>query len=506
MKAITIYGSVVVLALATAACSQTPAPKPSASAISVSTPTGETGPAGFSAYYTQSISWEECGDFECAKATAPMSWQDPKAGEIEIALKRHPATGKRTGSLLVNPGGPGVSAVDGLADNLLPRISDSVQAAYDIVAVDPRGVGSSSAVECLDDKTKDKFNAIDYTTDDAGVAKMEKDARDFAKSCVRKTGDLLAHVDTQSAARDMDMLRAALGDSKLSYVGFSYGTQLGATYAGLFPGKTGRLVLDGAVDMTETSDDVTEGQAAAFEAALRTYIGWCQTEMKSCPLGNSVDEGAAEIKALFAAAQKEPLPTSSDRAATKHLISTAIIAGMYDDGAWPYLTAGLTEAIDFGSADTLLLFADSYNERDDDGSYANQDDAQLAISCLDRRGDSDTAAMKAQAARIQEEAPTMGEYISYSALACKNWPYPVVAQDFDLQAKGAAPIVVIGTTGDPATPYKNAQALASTLDSGVLVTYQGEGHTAYGNSNACVNDAVDEYLLTGTAPADGLTC
>lgn len=465
----------------------------------------EGAPKGYEDYYGQTLEWTECGEgFQCATASAPLSWQDSGAGSIELSLKRIPATGQKVGSLLVNPGGPGGSGVDFVADP--SKFGQSLRTSFDIVGFDPRGVGRSTPVTCYDDAGKDEFLSTDYPYTPEGLAERKKSVGEWAKACGENTGPLLGKVDTQSAARDMDMLRGVLGDDKLNYLGFSYGTQLGATYAGLFPKRTGRLVLDGALDTTLDSDEVALQQAEGFESALRAYVTDCQAG-SDCPLTGDVTSGLQQIQTLVENAESQPIPTSSDRSVTKKLAFYGVAVTMYDEGSWSFLTQALKEALWEGKGDDLLYLADVYNDRSEDGTFtSNSEEAFRAINCADGRAEDDMATMQQLAAQIEEAAPTLGESFGYSGIECAGWPYPPVEQEFDPAAKGAPPIVVIGTTNDPATPYRWAESLAKTLSSGLLVTYEGEGHTAYGRSNTCIAGAVEDYLVEGTVPKDGLMC
>ncbi|MFE7405474.1 alpha/beta hydrolase [Isoptericola sp. NPDC057559] len=487
--------------------------KEQAPAGSASGPAASQAPDGFEKFYGQALEWTDCKNgLQCATAAAPLSWHDAGAGSIELALVRNPADGKDPqGSLLVNPGGPGASGVDFVrsdAENDGSTFGKKLRDAFDIVGFDPRGVQDSTPVTCFDDARKDESLAKDFdpSTDD-GLAAMEAESRAWGEACAEHTGDVLGQVDTQSAARDMDMLRAVLGDDQLHYLGYSYGTQLGATYAGLFPGRAGRLVLDGAIDTTLSSDEISAGQSVGFENALRAYVADCQAG-KGCPLPGSVDDGMQRIKALFDQAYERPLPTSdADRPVTRTLAFYGVALTLYNQANWPVLTQALTEAITSGTGDTLLYLADAYNDRNADGTYSsNSSEAFRAVGCLDDRGTTDVGEMRAEAAEIEKKAPTVGEFFAYGGTTCADWPAPLAKKEFDVHAKGAAPIVVIGTTNDPATPYAWAEGLAKTLDSGVLVTYEGEGHTAYSPSRPCVADVVESYLVDGDVPKDGTTC
>jgi pimeloyl-ACP methyl ester carboxylesterase len=465
----------------------------------------EGAPKGFEDYYGQSLEWAECGEgFQCATASAPLSWQDAGAGSIEVALKRIPASGQKVGSLLVNPGGPGGSGVDFVSDPA--RFGQSLRSSFDIVGFDPRGVGQSTPVKCYDDAGKDEFLSTDYPYTPEGLADRRDSVRAWGQACAENTGPLLGKVDTQSAARDMDMLRAALGDDELNYLGFSYGTQLGATYAGLFPDRSGRLVLDGALDPTLGSDEVALQQAEGFESALRAYVTDCQAS-SDCPLTGDVTSGLQQIQAIVEDAEPNPIPTSSGRSVTKKLAFYGVAVTMYDEASWSFLTQALQEVLWEGKGDDLLYLADVYNDRNEDGSFkSNSEEAFRAINCADSRAEEDMGKMQDLAAQIREAAPTLGESFGYSGVECTDWPYPAAKQEFDPAAKGAPPILVVGTTNDPATPYRWAEALAKTLSSGRLVTYEGEGHTAYGRSNTCIAGAVEDYLVEGTVPDEGLTC
>jgi pimeloyl-ACP methyl ester carboxylesterase len=482
---------------------------PVAAATSAATPGGDgaTGDAGLEPFYGQTLQWTTCEPFQCATATVPIDYADPGAGSIELALRRAPATsGEPIGSLLINPGGPGGSGVD-FVEQAAQRISGRVLERYDVVGFDPRGVARSHPVTCVDDATKDALLSrdFDYSTDE-GIDEARAAYREFAQACAQNTGPLLAHVDTVSAARDMDVLRAALGDESLTYLGYSYGTSLGANYAELFPERVGRLVLDGALDPTLTETELAVGQAAGFESALRAYVQDCQGG-DGCPLTGSVDGGMAQIRELLDRARRNPLETGSDRRVTGTLAFYGIAVTLYDDETWPVLTQALTAALRQDDGFGLLYLADAYNEREEDGGFrSNQTEAFTAINCLDGAGPADPAAMRAEAAEVLAAAPTVGDFFSYGGVACQDWPYPPTGSTDALTASGAAPIVVVGTTNDPATPYAWSQGLAEQLESGVLLTWEGEGHTAYGRSNECVADAVDAYLLEGTVPDDGTTC
>ncbi|KQY23604.1 transporter [Cellulomonas sp. Root485] len=481
-------------------------PKNQASGQIVESPTAEA-TGELARYYGQQLEWTACEQGECATAQVPLDYADPAGPSIGIALARARATGgEPVASLLLNRGGPGASGVD-FVSQVAGMVSADITRQFDLVGFDPRGVQRSSPVTCVDAAGLDEIIAYDadYSTD-AGIQDVIDMYGELGAACEQNTGAALGHVDTVSAARDLDILRAALGDATLTYLGFSYGTLLGATYAALFPEKVGRLVLDGAKPPTLTYLEVSEGQAVGFENALRAYITDCQAGPR-CPLDGSLEDGLAQISELFERANANPLPTGTDRALTRSLAFSGIALPLYAQSYWPLLTQALTAALDNNDGSMLLQLADQYYDRQPDGTFStNSTVAFNAINCLDNPGSADFATMRAEAAQIEEAAPTVGYFFGFGGTVCAQWPVPAVGTLDSYTAEGAAPILVVGTTGDPATPYEWAVKLADLLSSATLLTYEGEGHTAYGSSNDCIADTVDAYLLTGAVPADGTRC
>ena len=475
----------------------------------ISTPVHENVSAALKPFYSQTLTWKSCASGkECATAKAPLDWANPGTGQIDLALIRQAAKGTKQGSLLVNPGGPGGSGYDFVKDSVDYATDATLQDHFDIVGFDPRGVGHSTAVTCYDAKQMDDYlYGITPGTrgSDQWIAENTTVAKDFGAACAQKTGSLLQHVDTVSAARDLDLLRAVLGDAKLNYLGYSYGTYLGAVYAQLYPGKTGRLVLDGALDPAATNDEVTTVQAKGFESALRAYLKDCLAK-KGCPFTGSVDNAMATISQLLASVEQSPIRNSDGRELGANTLVTAIIYPLYDATAWSYLSQMFASVMK-GQAGTAFALADGYNNRNSDGTYGdNSTEAFVAINCLDYSYNADPAAMRAQAADLAKAAPVIGPYMAYGDIGCASWPYRSTVQRGPITAAGSAPILVVGTTNDPATPYVWAQNLAKELQQGHLLTYKGEGHTAYNKSNSCVNNTVDDFLVKGTLPPDGKTC
>ena len=468
-------------------------------------------PAEYQRFYAQQLEWTSCHDgMQCATAIAPLDWEEPAGKTIELALIRHEATSSdKLGSLFVNPGGPGASGVNFVADSLDYAVSGDVQKNYDVIGFDPRGVGASTPVVCVDSAAQmDEFlfGTLDAVRESPEwIAQRGAASKEFTDGCAQRTGELLAHVDTVSAAHDLDMLRAAVGDSELNYLGYSYGTLLGAIYAENFPGNVGRMVLDGALDPSSSSFDVNLTQAMGFEKALRAYLTECLAG-SDCPFSGSVDVTMTQIADLLAELDQSPLTASDGRALSADAMLTAIIAPLYLKEAWSYLSDVFTAVFE-GDADPAFGAVDWYYNRSEEGTYEdNSTESFLAINCADYPVTTDPAQWAKDAKILAQKAPVIGPYLAYGDQMCSQWPYPAVMTPKKVSATGAGDILVIGTTGDPATPYRWAQALAAQLEGGHLISYTGEGHTAYNKSNACVNDAVDGFLLKGKVPTQDPKC
>lgn len=509
-------------ALVLAACSQstigtitqdTPAatsasPSPSASASTSVDPGIDPALAPF---YGQRLSWSGCGgSFQCAQLTVPLDYANPGGDTIELAVIRLKSAGggTRLGSLVVNPGGPGSSAVD-FARAARSVFPEQVLAAYDVVGFDPRGVQRSDPVTCLTDPQLDTFIALDGTPDDpAEVAALDGAVKQFATGCEQRSGKILGHVSTEETARDMDVLRAALGEKKLDYFGFSYGTLLGATYADLFPTKVDRMVLDGAVDPALDQVELQHGQAKGFERALRRFVENCD-QQSDCPLPGGTQAGLDRIAQFFAQLDSTPMPTNDPkRPLTQALGMSAVLSYLYFPayGDWDQLRVGLGAALD-GDGSVLLQMLDQRNERSSSGKYANNlQYAYYAVNALAQPDRPTTAEVEKLAAQWSKEAPILGSLLAWGNAMWQYWPVAATEKPHAVSAKGAPPILVVGTTYDPATPYVWSQSLAKELSTGVLLTRVGDGHTGYGKGSACTDNAVDRYLLQGTPPAAGTVC
>ena len=473
-------------------------------------PDASGAPAGFGEYYEQVVEFEECGTrLYCADIEVPMDWSDPSSEAISIATVFRQADSEPKGFILFNPGGPGASGYDWVKDSSDFLGTKDLRADWNILGFDPRGVGRSTAVECLSDPEYDEFlyavSGFEIASEE-DIAVARAATADFASKCLANTGALLEFVDTVSAARDMDVLRAVVGEPKLNFLGYSYGSFLGTTYATLFPERVGRFVLDGAIDPTVSDDEQTLIQLKAFESALIAFLENCDN-YEDCPFSGNVSVDLVSVQQLLAGIEKRPLATSSGRELTIWAAVTGLIMTLYSDRYWPALSSAFSEALS-GSGDQFLSLADFYNDRGEDGTYqTNLIAANYAINCLDNSASPSMFTIEAQNRRLLEAAPVLGRYWQFGGLRCGSWPFPEADKPSDYSAEGAPTILVIGTTGDPATPYSQAQALANEiLKDGFLMTYNGEGHTIYGNQVKCIDQVVDKFFLTGELPATDPNC
>lgn len=470
-----------------------------------SAPKIEDLPTTLAQYERQSLDWSSCYDnFDCSYLQVPIDYENLALGRFKLRLLRHGAIEQegRIGSLVLNPGGPGASGVE-YAYNAEYIFSPDLLQKYDIVGFDPRGVGESSPIRCLTDRETDASYSADSKPDDAKeLSALIEDVRAYAGKCHSRTKNVL-HYSTRDSARDMDILRAALKEKKLNFLGVSYGTYLGTLYAELFPKKVGRMVLDGAVSPNVESEDQNLTQAIGFDMALDAFISDCYLKTE-CSLAQPIENGRTQIIALFAKTAKSPLTSESGRAVTESLIVIGIASALYDSSTgWPQLRVALAEAMR-GDGTTLLALADDYAQRRSDGTYSsNETDAAFVIDCLDWRGPKSTASIKELAKKFTQEAPVFGPYLAYSGLSCQFFTTPGQSVIKEIVT---SPVIIIGTTRDPATPYVWAQDLHKTIRNSVLISFEADGHTGYGHGSNCVDSAVNQYFLTGILPTSDLTC
>jgi pimeloyl-ACP methyl ester carboxylesterase len=461
-------------------------------------------------FYRQKPAWSDCqGGFQCATVKVPLNYTRPGAGSLKIAMIRLPAKNKsqRIGSLVTNPGGPGGSGIEFLR-NAGNSFTPALRNRFDLVGFDPRGVGASDRVHCLDPKQLDRFFATDLSPDNKGeIDALVAEGKEFAGGCRAKSARLLPHIGTLNAARDIDVLRAALGDEQLSYLGISYGTYLGAFYAQQFPAKVRAMVLDGAVDPKLTAEQTNLEQAKGFETALRSFAADC-VKQAGCPLGTDADRAVGKVSELLARTDKTPLSNAlgDGRKIGEPLVATGIAAALYAKEYWPSLRLALSRAIKDNDGTLLLKLADLLTERKEDGTYSSLMEANMAVNCVDKPFPADAAAYEKIADDSTEAAPRFGPFVVWGSIPCAYWPNKTTEQPHAVTAPGAKPILVIGTTRDPATPYSWAQGLASGLKSGVLLSLDGDGHAAFLQGNRCIGQAVDRYLVDESPPKDGTMC
>jgi pimeloyl-ACP methyl ester carboxylesterase len=462
-------------------------------------------PKTLSGYYAQEIDWQSCNqDFQCATLAVPIDYSKLSTGTFEIALLKYEArTSKKLGSLIVNPGGPGGSGVD-YAYAAEYIFSPAILDRYDIVGFDPRGVSRSAPIRCLTDKELDANNNSDSKPDnEKEFRQILIDTKKYVEICKDKNKYLTSY-GTANVARDMDILREAVGDNQLNYMGKSYGTYLGTLYAQFFPDKVGRVVLDGAVDPTISNFQQTLTQAIGFDQAFSSFAKDCATK-KNCSLPNGEEAAIAEMQKLFAQAAKKPLPTKgSERILSETMMVLGTASAMYDSATgWPKLRKAIAQAQQ-GYGDKFLEFADEYTGRQSDGSYPNNEfDSGAVIDCLDVDEPRTVDQIRGDAKSFAEQAPLFGPYLAYGGLTCKYFGQS--QEESIAPITTTNPIIVIGTTGDPATPYKWAQRLNKLLTNSWLVSLTGEGHTGQGQGNACIDDQIDDFYLKGKVPTTS-TC
>ena len=498
-------GAVAAVALLTASCAlpggspqaRRTAAQPTVRARTTTTTTTTTPPPPPAA----PVAWSPCGaGLQCGTLVVPLDYAQPRGPTIPIALARHPAEdpGARLGSLVIDPGGPGVSGVDDMA-NELRALTPQLLADFDIVLFDPRGVERSDPVTCGEKAGSPPATLPDPVPTTPGQeAATIAGLKQFAAACEQASANVLPHVGSVDAARDMDQLRAALGDSGLTYMGQSYGSLLGLTYAALFPTHVRAMVLDGVIDPALTFDQMTQGQAAGFESVLDSFFAWCAASA-ACPWRPAGDPTTA-LLAQLANGAATPVPAGGGRVAGAGELYDALLDGLYARSEWSQLGAALA-ADAGGNGAPVVAMSDRYNAN---GS-TNGSDAALAIDCLDHPVSHHLAGYGSLADLLKASAPVFGPLLAWGEAACAVWPAAPTRTVGPVAAPGAPPILVIGTTGDPATPYAWAVSVAHELARGVLLTRDGVDHVAYFYS-ACVRAAVQAYLVGGAAPPSGTTC
>ncbi|HKS43744.1 MAG TPA: alpha/beta hydrolase [Amycolatopsis sp.] len=521
-----ISGCVLLLA-SVAACSpqHTPTAHPQA-VVESKGPVGAV-PAGLEKFYSQPLFWGDCApyatsddaksafgsqDLRCARLTVPVDYAKPAGDTITLGLLRRKAgdPASRIGALVVNPGGPGASGMVAAAGLAGRTAQTDLGRRFDLVGFDPRGVGASEPeITCLTDAERDADRAEDLDVDGspAGVAKREADARDFANKCAQRTrfgAEMLANLGTRDVVRDMDVLRSVLGEQKLTYLGYSYGTRIGYTYAEAFPGNVRAMVLDGAVDPNEDELDSLISQGAGFGTAFNDFATWCVAQ-PNCALGGNPGTGTQAFQNLVRPLIDNPVQLGDGRKLTFDDATLGAIQALYSQQLWQPLNTGLAE-LKRGRGTTLMALADQYNERDNTGHYSNTQDAFTAIRCVDDPPVSDKAKILAAENRYDQVAPFLDDGRPNGAAldACAFWPVPNTSRPHE-PAVRVPPVLVISTTNDPATPYQAGVNLAKAMN-GALLTFEGTQHTVFLQGNSCVDAIGSAYLTGGTLPATGQRC
>ena len=503
-------GLIALLVVSSVALGATLVALPNGKAQPTSTPTPSASKVNFgklTKFYSQQLNWSDCGDgFECTKLEVPLNYAKPAKDSIYLSVIRRKAPSNLSrGSLIVNPGGPGGSGLDyaRAADNIM---TPTLRKNFDVVGFDPRGIGKSNPIKCLTDKQLDVLLAADQTPDNQSeVNQLVSLSKQFGAGCEKKSPQIMRFMDTISAAKDIDILRQALGDEKLNWFGKSYGTFLGATYAQLFPKRVGRMMLDGAMDPKLNLEQLSYDQALGFEKALQRFLADCAVE-DDCPLSKNLKVATKQITNMFAGLNQKPARLEDGRDFTEAMALTGVLGSLYDKQyGWPDLRSALLTALE-GDYTSLAASADFYVSRDSNGHYTdNGNEAIYAVTCLDRPDRATVTKTESLATKWAKSAPVFGAALAWSNLGCTYWPVPATGKLGAIEAKGSAKILVIGTKYDPATPYAWAKSLAKQLQNSELLTFVGDGHTAYLQGSDCVDEYVDQYFLIGRAPS-GTVC
>jgi len=445
---------------------------------------------------------------ECGMLSVPVDYANPDGDVSQLAMIRFKATGQKIGSLVVNPGGPGESGVEAAA-SMAPTLPQSLREKFDLVGFDPRGVANSTpAAWCNSDADNDRLRAdptVDYTQE--GVDHIEKENKEFVQRCEDKMGkEFLSNLGTANVAKDLEAIRVSLGDDKLTYLGYSYGTRIGALYAEAYPEKVRAMILDGAVDPNADQIEEEIRQAAAFQKAFDNYAADCANS-PDCPLGTDPAKAVDVYKSMVEPLVKNPARTKDPRGLSYSDAIVGTILPLYSPNLWRHLTQALSELRD-GEGDTMLAMADLYMGRDEKGHYNNSTDVRVAVNCMDKPHITDRAKVVDEDRRTRVAAPFMS-YGQFTGLApldtCAFWPVPATGDQHELKVSGLPPILVVSTTNDPATPYQAGVDLAQQLG-GTLLTFDGTQHTVVFQGDSCVDDIAARYLVDVTVPPPNTKC
>ena len=460
-------------------------------------------------YYRQTLQWSPCQkSMECAWLTVPLDYAEADGATIRLRVSKVPATGsQRAGSIVVNPGGPGASGLD-FGSYLTASMTPALRASYDVVGFDPRGVGKSAPITCMTGVQTTAWLAIDGSPDtirEEGL--LMRAASRIPRGCLLRSPKIARHVGTANTVRDVDILREALGDAKLNWFGFSYGTYIGTLYAEEFPNRVGRMVLDGPMDPSLDIMQISQDQSRGFQTAMTRFAQDC-IEHENCPWRGSAKAVITGINRLLVRLDRRPMHSDQGPPLLQSQALSAMFYSMYSPDLWPLLRYALkgTSIGDPAAMTSLFEFA---NDKTGPTTYgSNMASAFPAISCWDAPPPPGEDGLRAAAAEWSRSAPVpdMARAMAWGNAPCSFWFGHAERAPAPAQSTTTAPILIVGTTYDPATPYPWAQALSSQLGTSALLTYVGDGHTAYGRDSSCIDDTVNAYLLDGTLPAEGATC
>ncbi|MGH3686832.1 MAG: alpha/beta hydrolase [Pseudonocardiaceae bacterium] len=498
------------------------------SAVSNTAKHGPVGvvPAGLERFYGQSLSWSACSSFgttprdtkayadpglQCTSLIVPLDYNNPNGQEITIGLLRRPASdpGHRIGSLLINPGGPGASGMSTAASLADDVKNNDLGRRFDFVGFDPRGVGSSKPrVVCRTAQERDVERVMNLNVDTSlvGVERTEAQEKADDAGCVNRTGkEVLANIGTREVVRDMDVMRSALGDEKLTYLGYSYGTKIGASYAESFPKNVRAMILDGAVDPAQDPNSQLLEQGRGFQKAFDAFAAWC-VGRADCAVGQDKGQAVRKFQALVSPLINQPLAVPDGRKVSYTDATTGVVQALYLSDLWPTLNRGLQE-LTRGHGDILMNLADIYNGRSADGSYSTEMDVFQAVLCVDNPPTTDRNVAREVDAQYRKLAPFLDTGLAPSSALdnCGFWPVPPTGRPHHPQTPGLPTVMVISTTQDPATPYQAGVNLAKDINARLL-TFEGTQHTVFLQGNSCVDQVGVRYLAILQLPAEGTRC
>lgn len=467
-------------------------------------------------FYEQKIKWEKCSDdrnSQCADIKAPLNYNEPDGEQITLSARKIQASGNKIGTLFINPGGPGGSGKEFAIPFQGRMASAALSGGYDIVGFDPRGVGDSTPVKCLSDKEIDTFREDDSSVDSAETAPKDLDKMaDFSQSCVNNSGEIVKYMDTVSTAKDLDIWRHLVKDPQLNYLGFSYGTSLGEAYIALFPHSVGRMVLDGVVDNRASADQLSYYQAVGFENAFKAFSDYYKEYAYPEDTKVTAEQVAQDIMDFIESLGDKGMSGKGDmkkRRLNTSIAFSGLATGLYNEEQWPDLESALNAAIVEKNPNALIALSDMSAGRNEDGKYDNSFEAFYAINNLDYATDEVDPQTEIENNKIiLQDAPLTGKFFLNSQLYTNAWKMKSVNQGKLVpETQPDNKIMIVGTTGDPATSYEMAQAVHKQISNSYLLTWENFTHCAYGNGSACIQKAVDNYLLRGEFPKqDNLQC